>query len=90
LLEIEKSLQANHKSLQDFPTMPYPQGYVTETLGNRLIYDEKHYNLAEQLIEFNKLYASLTGYTSSLTNKYVYIYHKKSYWCLIPIFIINR
>jgi hypothetical protein len=56
-LEIEKSLQANRKSLKDFPSMPYPEGYVTETLGNRLIYDEKAYNCAEQLIEFNKLYA---------------------------------
>ncbi|MCH85793.1 helicase-like protein, partial [Trifolium medium] len=60
LLEIEKYLQANRKSLENYPTMPYPKGYVTETLGNRLIYDEKNYNVAQQLLEFNRLFASLT------------------------------
>jgi hypothetical protein len=65
LLEIEKYLQANRKSLEDFPIMPFPEGYVTENLGNRLIYDEKNYNVAQQLLEFNRLFASLTGSKSS-------------------------
>jgi hypothetical protein len=45
--------------------MPFPEGYVPETLGNRLIYDEKNYNVAQQLLEFNRLFASLTGSKSS-------------------------
>ncbi|MCH79297.1 helicase-like protein [Trifolium medium] len=71
LLEIEKSLQANSKSFKDFPTMQYPNGYVTETLGNRLMYDEKDYNAAEQLIEFNKLYASLTDELKAIYEKII-------------------
>ncbi|KAK2385880.1 ATP-dependent DNA helicase PIF1 [Trifolium repens] len=71
LLEIEKFLQANRRSLADFPTMPYPKGYVTETLGNRLIYDEKNYNSAEQLLEFNKLYASLTDEQKAIYEKII-------------------
>jgi hypothetical protein len=63
LLEIEKYLQANRKSLENFPTMPFPKGYITETLGNRLIYDEKNYNVNEQHHEFTTLFASLTGIT---------------------------
>jgi hypothetical protein len=58
-------LQANRKSLENFPIMPFPEGYVPETLGNRLIYDEKNYNVAQQLLEFNRLFASLTGSKSS-------------------------
>jgi hypothetical protein len=61
LLEIEKYLQANRKSLENFPTMPFPSGYITDTLGNRLIYDEKNYNVHEQHNEFTTLFASLTG-----------------------------
>ncbi|KAK2391970.1 ATP-dependent DNA helicase PIF1 [Trifolium repens] len=71
LLEIEKFLQANRRSLADFPTMPYPKRYVTETLGNRLIYDEKNYNSAEQLLEFNKLYASLTDEQKAIYEKII-------------------
>jgi hypothetical protein len=80
-LEIEKFLQANRRSLADFPTMPYPKGYVTETLGNRLIYDEKNYNSAEQLLEFNKLYASLTGYITfiSILSTHIFIINQILY-----------
>ncbi|PNY04257.1 ATP-dependent DNA helicase PIF1 [Trifolium pratense] len=51
--------------------MPYPNGYVTETLGNHLIYDEKDYNAAEQLIQFNKLYASLTDEQKAIYEKII-------------------
>jgi hypothetical protein len=63
LIEIQNYLQANRKSLEDFPTMPFPKGYMTATLGNRLIYDEKNYNVHEQKEEFTKLFNSLTGIT---------------------------
>ncbi|KAF1870913.1 hypothetical protein Lal_00030225 [Lupinus albus] len=40
LLEIEKLLELNRCSLKDYPCMPYPNGYITSQLGNRLIYEE--------------------------------------------------
>ncbi|XP_058726301.1 uncharacterized protein LOC131597634 [Vicia villosa] len=60
LIEIEKLLQRNRKSLRDFPGMPKPQGYVPEEFGNKLIYEERNYNPDEQLQEFNMLYQNLT------------------------------
>lgn len=61
LIEIERHLQKNRKSLKDYAGMPYPKGYVVEQLGNRLIYEERDYDSNEQLQEFNDLYKSLTG-----------------------------
>jgi hypothetical protein len=42
--------------------MPFPDGYVTSFLGNRLIYDERNYNPEEQDRIFQQLFASMTGY----------------------------
>ncbi|KAK2411012.1 ATP-dependent DNA helicase RRM3 [Trifolium repens] len=61
LIEIEKLLQANRKSLTDYPDIPYPRNYVTAELGNRLIYDELKYDAQQQKVEFNQLFKSLTG-----------------------------
>jgi len=44
LIEIEKHLQSNKRSLREFKCMPYPSGYVPGFLGNRLIYDERNYD----------------------------------------------
>lgn len=52
LVEIEKLLQNNRRSLFDYPGMPKPLGYLIEQLGNKLTY--------EQLYEFNPLYQHLT------------------------------
>lgn len=46
-MEIEKILDANRKSLRNYPTMPYPNAYVTSQLGNRLIYFELDYDIDE-------------------------------------------
>jgi ribonucleotide reductase beta subunit family protein with ferritin-like domain len=62
LLEIEQYLQANRRTLKQFPCIPYPKGYVLQQLGNRLIYDERNYNVEDQKQEFAQLSASLTGY----------------------------
>jgi ATP-dependent DNA helicase PIF1 len=64
LTEIEKLLQANRRSLSDFPSMPFPQHYVTANLGNRLIYDELNYDTKQQKEEFQDLYKKLTGSNS--------------------------
>ncbi|KAF1868275.1 hypothetical protein Lal_00018796 [Lupinus albus] len=61
LLEIEKLLQQNRRSLRDYPPMPYPKGYVTSLLGNRLIYDELNYDTTELKDNFNLFLQSLTG-----------------------------
>jgi hypothetical protein len=61
LIEIEKLLQANRKSLTDYPDIPYPKNCVTAKLGNRLIYDELKYDAQQQQVEFNQLFKSLTG-----------------------------
>jgi hypothetical protein len=61
LIEIEKCLEANRRSLSDFPEMPYPKEYVTAQLGNRLIYDEKNYDVHQQKQEFNELFQTITG-----------------------------
>ncbi|KAF1885860.1 hypothetical protein Lal_00042734 [Lupinus albus] len=60
LVEIEKQLQRNRRSLRDYPTMPYPKGYITRQLGNRLIYDELNYDTNELKDNFNLLFQSLT------------------------------
>ncbi|KAF1888130.1 hypothetical protein Lal_00039170, partial [Lupinus albus] len=60
LLEIEKLLQRNRRSLRDYPPMPYPKGYITSYLGNRLIYDELNIDATELKDNFNLLFQSLT------------------------------
>jgi hypothetical protein len=62
LLEIEKHLQTNRRSLKEYPTMPYPKDYVTGQFGNKLIYEELDYDQAIQQQQFQELFSSLTGY----------------------------
>ncbi|KAG4946474.1 hypothetical protein JHK87_042481 [Glycine soja] len=62
LIEIEKLLEKiNRKSLKDFPSIPYPQHYVTTYLGNRLIYAELDYDVTELKSQFNNYFKSLTA-----------------------------
>ncbi|XP_050895980.1 uncharacterized protein LOC127102683 [Lathyrus oleraceus] len=58
LLEVEKILQTNLRTLKDFRPIPYPNGYVLEQLGNRLIYDERNYNVSALKTEFANMFAS--------------------------------
>ncbi|XP_058756263.1 uncharacterized protein LOC131629499 [Vicia villosa] len=60
LIEIEKLLQANRRTLKDFSPIPYPNAYVLEQLGNRLIYDERNYDTTSMNSEFENLFAALT------------------------------
>ncbi|KAL5122957.1 ATP-dependent DNA helicase PIF1 [Glycine soja] len=61
LTEIENLLQANKKSLRDFPSMPYPLGYAANPHQNNLIYNELAYDRDILAAEFDKCYQSLTG-----------------------------
>ena len=48
LLEIEQLLQANQRSLKDYPSMPYPEDVNCPTyLDNSLILAELNYNNQE-------------------------------------------
>ncbi|XP_058732927.1 uncharacterized protein LOC131604509 [Vicia villosa] len=60
LIEIEKLLQENKRTLKDFKPIPYPDGYVLQQLGNRLIYDERNYDIAKTKTEFTNLFGGLT------------------------------
>lgn len=61
LTEIERHMERNRRSLKDYKGFPYPEGYIVEQLGNRLIYDELNYNVNELDAEFQQLFATLTG-----------------------------
>lgn len=52
LIEIERHLKRNRKSLKDFSGLPSPKGHVVEYLGNKLIYEERNYHPAKKLQEF--------------------------------------
>lgn len=61
LSEIEKLLQANRRNLSEFKPIPYPDGYVLQQLGSRLIYDEQRYDVSVIRSEFTALFNALTG-----------------------------
>lgn len=65
-IEIEKLLEANRRSLIDFKPIPYPNGYVLQQLGNRLIYDKRNYDVRTMKSKFTKLFAALTGLSTTL------------------------
>jgi len=59
LIEIEKIL--DRSSLKFFPTMPYPNGFVTQNCGNRLVYVELDYNTVDQRDLFQSNFKSMTS-----------------------------
>ncbi|WJX34170.1 DNA helicase [Trifolium repens] len=59
-IEIEKHMQVNSRSLRQFKCLPYPEGYVTPFLGNRLIYEERNYDPVEKDLIYQQLSASMT------------------------------
>ena len=62
LLEIEKLLHANKKSLKDYPPMPYPEdANSTCSLDNSLILSKLNYNNDEARPEFKHLFSSMTA-----------------------------
>ena len=61
LIEIEKILESNRSSLKFFPTMPYPNGFVTQNCGNRLVYAELDNNTVDQQHLFQSNFKSMTS-----------------------------
>ncbi|XP_058775184.1 uncharacterized protein LOC131649437 [Vicia villosa] len=60
LVAIENMLQSNQRSLHEFKDMPYPDSYVTRDIGNRMIYDERDYNVDDERKNFTALFKALT------------------------------
>lgn len=60
-MAIETQLQKNKKSLKDYKPMSYPKDFVIFFLENRLIYDERQYDLVAQEQVYLNLHASLAG-----------------------------
>ncbi|KAG4974832.1 hypothetical protein JHK87_031653 [Glycine soja] len=61
LLEIQQLLQANQRSLRDYPSMPYPEDANCPTyLDNSLILAELNYNNEELRSEFEHLFSHMT------------------------------
>ena len=54
-------MQSNRRSFREFKNMPYPDGYVTDFFGNKLIYDEKNYDPVLPKKKFQQMLRSLTG-----------------------------
>ncbi|XP_058733271.1 uncharacterized protein LOC131604873 [Vicia villosa] len=73
LIEIEKLLQANRRTLKDFSPIPYPNAYVLEQLGNRLIYDERNYDTTSMNSEFENLFAALTDEQRGIYEKIMHV-----------------
>ncbi|XP_058742091.1 uncharacterized protein LOC131614535 [Vicia villosa] len=69
LTEIEKLMQANRRSLSDFKPIPYPDGYVLQQLGNRLVYDERSYDVPTMRSQFTSLFNALTDEQRSIFDK---------------------
>ncbi|KAG4982751.1 hypothetical protein JHK87_027500 [Glycine soja] len=61
LTEIENMLQANRRSLRDFPSMPYPIGYARNQHHNNLIHNEMAYDKEMLAEQYNTTYQLLTG-----------------------------
>ena len=61
LTEIENMLQANRRSLRDFPSMPYAIGYARNQNHNNLIHNEMAYDKEMLPKQYNTTYQLLTG-----------------------------
>ena len=68
LLEIEKILIQNGKSLRDFDTVPLPNMELLNQLTNSLIREETGYNKEELRKEHEKLFARLNSYQQAVYN----------------------
>uniref|UniRef100_A0A0R0GF21 ATP-dependent DNA helicase n=1 Tax=Glycine max TaxID=3847 RepID=A0A0R0GF21_SOYBN len=70
LLEIEKLLHANQKSLKDYPPMLYPDdANSTPSLDNSLILSKLNYNNDETRSEFEHLFSSMTDEQKGIYNR---------------------
>uniref|UniRef100_A0A0R0EF43 ATP-dependent DNA helicase n=1 Tax=Glycine max TaxID=3847 RepID=A0A0R0EF43_SOYBN len=77
LLEIEQLLQANQRSLTNYPSMPYPEDVNCSTyLDNNLILVELNYDNQELRSEFEHLFSHMTEEQASIYNQIVEVVNK--------------
>ncbi|KAL2985527.1 hypothetical protein AAZX31_12G156900 [Glycine max] len=74
LLEIEQLLQANHRSLRDYPSMPYLEnGNLATYLDNSLILAELDYNNEELRLEFLQFFSQMTDQQATIYNQIIQV-----------------
>ncbi|PWA43836.1 PIF1 DNA helicase/replication A1-like protein [Artemisia annua] len=56
LFWIEELMRSRGRSLRQLPEMPFPDDRYISQFGNRLIYDETHYNPEELECEYARLF----------------------------------
>ena len=67
LVEIDKILHFNGRTLKDYPPMPIPDS-STLYQGNRLVAEELNYNRHDLQQEFNKLKTTMTDEQREIFN----------------------
>ncbi|KAL5132869.1 hypothetical protein HKD37_03G006287 [Glycine soja] len=78
LCYIENMLQANRRSLRDFPSMPYPIGYAPNQHHNKLIHNEMTYDKQMLAAEFNKTYHLLTDEQKTIIDTIIRVVNTQS------------
>ncbi|KAL5148274.1 ATP-dependent DNA helicase PIF1 [Glycine soja] len=78
LTKIENMLQANRKSLRDFPSMPYPIGYAPNQHHNKLIHNEMAYDKQILAAEFNRSYHLLIDEQKSIIDTIIRVVDTQS------------
>ena len=68
LLDIDKILRSNGRTLRDYPPMPIPDSSTAVYQGNRLIAEELNYNRDTLREEFNNLTRIMTDEQSKIFN----------------------
>uniref|UniRef100_A0A0R0J3Z4 ATP-dependent DNA helicase n=1 Tax=Glycine max TaxID=3847 RepID=A0A0R0J3Z4_SOYBN len=77
LLEIEQLLQANQKTLRDYPSLPFPEGgNCSNKLDNSLILSELNFNTDELKSEFLHLFTKMTDQQALIFNKIIQVVNK--------------
>ncbi|KAL5130781.1 hypothetical protein HKD37_12G033780 [Glycine soja] len=78
LTEIENMLQANRRSLRDFPSMPYPIGYARNQHHNNLIHNEMAYDKEMLAEQYNTAYQLLTDEQKTIVDTIMSVVNTQS------------
>ncbi|KAL5161953.1 ATP-dependent DNA helicase PIF1 [Glycine soja] len=73
----EQLLQANQKTLRDYPSLPFPEGgNCSNKLDNSLILSELNFNTDELKSEFLHLFTKMTDQQALIFNKIIQVVNK--------------
>jgi len=76
LLEIERALNRNGRSLRHFPLMPTPSVEAIAHATNRLIIDELDYDMSDELLRFESLARGLNSNQYRVFRSVIDAYHR--------------